>query len=192
MLYGETDPRAGFPNNYDEFIAEIDNLEVGRSSWHTFTIRYTGPIDDTSPSWKRQEYVVHTRDMREAYHGMLASRDFDGKFDYRPYKCFVKGKRTYSNLMSSLWAWNKAVRTSNLQSLVHSDFLQDEIGQDPQTHDAMLVPVILGADKTTVSVATGDNEFHPLYTSAGNIHSDVRRSHRDAVIPVAFLAIPKG
>lgn len=56
----------------------------------------------------------------------------------------------------------------------------------------MLVPILGGADKTTVSVATGQNDFHPLYMSIGNVHNKVRRAHRDAIVPVAFLAIPKG
>ena len=56
----------------------------------------------------------------------------------------------------------------------------------------MLTPIILGADKTTVSVATGNTEFHPLYLSLGNFTNDARRAHQDAVMPIAFLAIPKG
>lgn len=56
----------------------------------------------------------------------------------------------------------------------------------------MLFPIILGADKTTVSVATGHQEFHPVYMSAGNIHNDMRRAHRESIVPIAFLAIPKG
>jgi hypothetical protein len=32
----------------------------------------------------------------------------------------------------------------------------------------MYAPVILGSDKTTVSVATGHNKYYPLYGSAGN------------------------
>lgn len=55
----------------------------------------------------------------------------------------------------------------------------------------MLVPVILGADKTTVSVATGHQEFHPVYLSLGNLHNNMRRAHGDAVLPIAFLSIPK-
>ena len=55
----------------------------------------------------------------------------------------------------------------------------------------MLTPVVLGADKTTVSVATGHQEFHPVYMSLGNVHNEMRRAHHDAVIPLAFLAIPK-
>lgn len=55
----------------------------------------------------------------------------------------------------------------------------------------MVVPVVLGADKTTVSVATGHQEYHPVYMSIGNVHNDMRHAHRDSVVPVAFLAIPK-
>ena len=56
----------------------------------------------------------------------------------------------------------------------------------------MFAPVILGSDKTTVSVATGQNDFYPLYLSLGNVHNGVRRAHRNAVSLLAFLAIPKG
>ena len=55
----------------------------------------------------------------------------------------------------------------------------------------MFVPVILGSDKTTVSVATGHNEYYPLYASIGNVQNQVRRAHRNAVSLLGFLAIPK-
>ena len=56
----------------------------------------------------------------------------------------------------------------------------------------MYCPIILGSDKTTVSVATGHIEYHPLYISIGLVHNTVRHAHRNAVIPIGFLAIPKG
>jgi len=68
---------------------------------------------------------------------------------------------------------------------------QTEIAKDIRTRGAVLIPIILGADKTTVSVGTGSSEFHPLYMSIGNVHNDMRRAHRDAVMPIAFLSIPK-
>jgi hypothetical protein len=55
----------------------------------------------------------------------------------------------------------------------------------------MLAGVMFGLDKTTVSVGTGDTEFHPVYASLTNIKNGTRRAHRDALIPIAFLAIPK-
>jgi hypothetical protein len=56
----------------------------------------------------------------------------------------------------------------------------------------MFAPVILGSDKTTVSVATGQNDFYPLYLSLGNVHNCVRCVHCNAISLIAFLAIPKG
>jgi hypothetical protein len=67
----------------------------------------------------------------------------------------------------------------------------DIFNNDPSTEGAMYCPIILGADKTTVSVATGHVEYHPLYFSVGGIHNTVRRGHRNAVVPIGFLAIPK-
>jgi hypothetical protein len=56
----------------------------------------------------------------------------------------------------------------------------------------MYCPIILGSNKTTVSVATGQVEYHPLYLSIGNPHNNTWCAHRNAVIPITFLAIPKG
>jgi hypothetical protein len=58
--------------------------------------------------------------------------------------------------------------------------------------DCTLVPVIWGADKTVASVATGHNDFYPLYMSNGAIHNDVRRAHDDGLELIALLPIPKG
>jgi len=55
----------------------------------------------------------------------------------------------------------------------------------------MMVPLVLGSDKTLASNATGLNEFHPLYISPGNVKNSVRRAHCDALVPIGFLAIPK-
>ncbi|PSR88458.1 hypothetical protein PHLCEN_2v5138 [Hermanssonia centrifuga] len=77
--------------------------------------------------------------------------------------------------MSGDWAWTQA----------------DLIARDIDSHGAMFCPFILGSDKTTVSVATGQNDYYPLYMSLGNIWNNVRRAHCNAVIVIAFLAIPK-
>lgn len=55
----------------------------------------------------------------------------------------------------------------------------------------MFVPIIAGSDKTMVSVATGGQEYHPVYASLGNITNTARHGHGNGVVPVAFLPIPK-
>ena len=49
----------------------------------------------------------------------------------------------------------------------------------------------MGSDKTTVSVATGNNEYWPVYFSVGGLHNIVRRSHRNGLVLLGYLAIPK-
>ena len=65
------------------------------------------------------------------------------------------------------------------------------IARDPATHGALLIPIILGSDKTTVSVATGQHDYYPLYLSIGNLHNTARRTHKNGVKLIAFLAMPK-
>ncbi|KAG2752779.1 hypothetical protein P692DRAFT_20871094 [Suillus brevipes Sb2] len=67
----------------------------------------------------------------------------------------------------------------------------DIIAGDPETIGSTFVPIILRSDKTTVSVATGNNEYYPLYLSIGNIHNNVRHAHRDVLVVIGFLAMPK-
>ena len=61
----------------------------------------------------------------------------------------------------------------------------------PDANGAMFIAIIIGSDKTTVSVATGQNEYWPLYASIGNIHNNIRRAHGSGLVLVEFLAIPK-
>jgi hypothetical protein len=56
----------------------------------------------------------------------------------------------------------------------------------------MLVPIVAGSDKTTTSVATGHQEYHPFYIGPGNIDNTARRSHKNGILPCAILPIPKG
>ena len=68
---------------------------------------------------------------------------------------------------------------------------QDKISKDPTTHGSLLVPIILGSNKTTVSVTTGHNEYYLLYVSIGSVHNNICRAHRGALALIAFLGIPK-
>ncbi|KAH9170690.1 hypothetical protein EDB89DRAFT_1907533 [Lactarius sanguifluus] len=67
----------------------------------------------------------------------------------------------------------------------------DLIAADSSTHGAMFVPIVMGSDKTTVSVATGHQEYHLVYMSPGNLSNIACRAHGNALLPVAFLPIPK-
>jgi len=55
---------------------------------------------------------------------------------------------------------------------------KDLIAEDLETHGAFFCPIILGSDKTTVSVATGHNEYWPVYLSIRNLHNNIQQAHR--------------
>ncbi|KAF7350001.1 hypothetical protein MVEN_01301600 [Mycena venus] len=162
--------------DHEDLYNTIDATELGHVPWESFTVRYNQPIapGDVTP-WKTQEYIVHFRDPRKVLQQQLANPDFKLEMDFAPKQVFVDGRREYEDFMSGNWAWRQA----------------DIIVEDPATHGSTFVPIILGSDKTTVSVATGQNEYYPLYMSNGLVYNGVRRAHRNAVTLIGFLAIPK-
>ncbi|KAF8262360.1 hypothetical protein EI94DRAFT_1773203 [Lactarius quietus] len=156
----------------------IDSMEIGDVAWQVFSVEFDGEVssDSETPSWKRKSYEVWFRDPLRIVEAQIANKDYTHEMDYVPKRMFsAAGKRQYLDFMSGNWSWEQA----------------DIIAEDPETHGSMFVPVILGSDKTTVSVATGQNEYYPLYASIGNIHNHVQRAHRNAVSLLGFLAIPK-
>ncbi|KDR66445.1 hypothetical protein GALMADRAFT_147875 [Galerina marginata CBS 339.88] len=160
----------------EEMYRTIDAIQEGDAPFETIRFKYAGPIRPNPPAWMTETYELCTRNSRTLLHHQLATTDFASTFTPRPYRQFDhSGDRVWSNLMSGDWAWNEA----------------DTIAQDERTHGAMLVPIISGSDKTTVSVATGHQEYHPVYESPGPITNTARRAHGNAVLPVAFLPIPK-
>ncbi|KAF8171247.1 hypothetical protein K438DRAFT_2024120 [Mycena galopus ATCC 62051] len=170
----ETDPP--FSDHVDLYNT-IDATDLDHVPWQSFEVCYNLPIPphDTTP-WKTQKYTVYFRDPRLILRSQLANPDFKDEMDYAPKQVFAAdGTREYEDFMSGNWAWKQAT----------------EIARDPKTHGAVYVPAILGSDKTTVSVATGQNDYYPLYLSNGLVHNNVRRAHRNAVTLIGFLAIPK-
>lgn len=69
--------------------------------------------------------------------------------------------------------------------------MQEELAEDPSLSGVAIATWLAGSDKTTVSVATGQNNYYPLYGGCANIHNAARRSHRNGMVLVGFLAIPK-
>ena len=55
----------------------------------------------------------------------------------------------------------------------------------------MFIPVVAGSDKTTISVAMGHQEYHPVYVSVRNLTNTAQQAHGNGVLLVAFLPIPK-
>ena len=191
LKHNESPPFA----NHTDLYNTIDSTPLGDVPWQSFSIQYNDDegLEGTLPQWMTSEYDVWFRDPHSIIKNMIDNPDYNRQADVAPVRIFNgDGSRVYQNFMSGDWAWEEAV--SSIFFFVLTSLIlekQDKISQDPTTHGSMLVPIILGSDKTTVSVATGQNEYYPLYISIGSIHNNIRRAHRGAVALIAFLAIPK-
>ncbi|KAM5535294.1 hypothetical protein V8D89_010979 [Ganoderma adspersum] len=164
--------------DHKEMFKVIDSIAHGDAPWQCLKVRYTGPRPDgVVPAWMEEVYEIWFRDLRAVALNMLKNPDFDSVFNTTPYREFTRGgERRFGNLMSGNWSWHQA------------DAIATEV---PDSQGCMFVPFGFGSDKMTVSVATGQNDYYPLYMFVGNLDNSVRRAHRDSVLPLAFLAIPK-
>ncbi|KAG1889155.1 hypothetical protein F4604DRAFT_1876911 [Suillus subluteus] len=159
IQYNDSPPFASHHDLYDT----IDSTPLGNIAWESFSMSYKGvkPAENVPP-WMKVTYEVWFRDPRLLIHNILTNPDFDGEIEYTPYRDYDdNNQRCFKNFFSSDWAWKQA----------------DKIAEDPEMHGSTFVPLIVGSDKTTVSVATGHTEYHPLYLSIGNVFN-------------RFLAIP--
>ncbi|KAG7086185.1 hypothetical protein E1B28_002146 [Marasmius oreades] len=166
--------------NAKELYAAIDSIWEENTPWTTYHVKYAGELPDDPPLWMTEVYEFCVRDTLNVLTEQLKTEAFSGQFNYTPYQEWnTRNERIYSNLLSGDWAWDIA----------------DEISADPEllkrTNGAMLVPIVLGSDKTTVSVGTGHQEYHPAYISPGNLTNVARRAHGNSVLPFMFFAIPR-
>ncbi|KAI9430281.1 hypothetical protein H4582DRAFT_2113894 [Lactarius indigo] len=162
--------------NAKEMYVTIDSIKIGSLPFKAFTFQYTGPKPTVPPHWMEEVYELNTCNVLDVIQEQLATPDFRGQFNYVPYKEFNgKGEHVWSNLMSGQWASMQA----------------DELSKDECNDGAMFVPIVAGSDKTTVSVATGHQEYHLVHISVGNLTNTARRAHGNSILPVTFLPIPK-
>ncbi|KAI5989472.1 hypothetical protein EDC04DRAFT_2873162 [Pisolithus marmoratus] len=122
---------------------------------------YSQNLDEPAP-WMQAQFDIWFRCPLETICNMLSNPDLTAQMDYRPYREYdsKSGKRRFQDFMSGDWAWDQA----------------DIIANDhPECKGSTFVPIILGSDKTTVSVATGQHDYYPLYLSIGNIHNNMHR-----------------
>ena len=172
----------------------IDSSILSNVPWQCMVTAVSEDVDEHAPSWMQTNYEVWYHDPDTVVSIMLDNPDFEGQFNLRPYiNISADGKRQWNNVMSGNIAWRRCVSHWHLQDtyVLIMPFQNEIISSNPRALGAMYCPIILRSDKTTVSVATGHIEYHPLYLSIGNPHNTVQHAHCNAVVPIAFLAIPK-
>ncbi|OAX33018.1 hypothetical protein K503DRAFT_794615 [Rhizopogon vinicolor AM-OR11-026] len=135
------------------------------------------PLADATPPWMEAQYEAWFRDPRQLVKNLLSNPNFEDEFDYSHFHEYdADDNHCFQDFMSGDWAWKQA------------DLI---ISEHPDADGSMFVPIILGSNKTTVSVAMGNDGYWPVYLSIGNIHNNVRRAHQNGVVLLGLLAIPK-
>ena len=79
--------------NHDDLFATIDSTSVGDAPWKSFSTTYNGEKPDGEvPSWMEEKYEIWYRDPHVLVQNMLSNLEFDGGFDYTPYREFKVSK----------------------------------------------------------------------------------------------------
>ncbi|KAG2056118.1 hypothetical protein BDR06DRAFT_880806, partial [Suillus hirtellus] len=152
-----------------------------------FLVKYTGEIPEQGVApWMTDSYDVGSCDPHNVVNNMLSNPDYTMEIDVET--------NISVGLQKSKFPLSKSL--SNIAQLISEDsdthgstFMP--IGCNSALGCASLYTVILGSDKTTVLVATGQNDYYPLYASIENIQNTVCCAHHNAVAMVGFLAMPK-
>ncbi|SJL10863.1 uncharacterized protein ARMOST_14258 [Armillaria ostoyae] len=160
-------------SNHQALHKAIDEIWIGSVPWKCFKTVVPENLDQHAPEWQKRSYQIWFHDLDVVISNILANREFDTT----PYVHLdPAGKRHWSDFMSGNYAWRHATQIFEA---------------NPETKGAMYVSVILGSDKTTVSVAIGNVEYYPVYLSIGNLCNPAWHGHCNGVVPITFIAIPK-
>ncbi|KAI5993868.1 hypothetical protein EDD15DRAFT_2387937 [Pisolithus albus] len=151
-------------NSHSHLYQTIDDINQ-ENTWDCLEMHHVEAKNPNAAPWKQTTYQICLRDAGKLVEKQLSNPDLKEFIDYSPHLLFGENhQRVWSNFMTGNWAWNQC----------------NELAKKEENHGAMFVPIILGSDKTVVSVATGNNEYWPLYITTGN-----------AVSLLGFLSVPK-
>ncbi|KAG8735173.1 hypothetical protein FRC10_010905 [Ceratobasidium sp. 414] len=150
--------------NIKQFEAEIDNLPHG-PGWHRETVRVpTNDGEEVLDLWKR--------DVVEIVEMLIRDRRFMRYMRFAPEKHWSsedRVERIYNEMWSGEWWWR----------------LQTILG-----NGATIAPIILAADKTQMTMLSGNKSAWPVYLSIGNISKEIRRKPSErAMLLVGYIPI---
>ncbi|KAG1763526.1 hypothetical protein EDD22DRAFT_979343 [Suillus occidentalis] len=143
----------------------IDQLPRG-TEWQLKRISVEGNKLTNEQQYETEDLELWMRDPVECIRELMGNPEFDHMVSYAPERVFsdAEGKtRRYDEMWTGDWWWEMQ-------------------GRLPQ--GAVVAPVILASNKTSLSQFRGDQEVWPVYLSLGNISKNVR-------ILIAYLPISK-
>ncbi|KAG1850657.1 hypothetical protein F4604DRAFT_1592754 [Suillus subluteus] len=133
----------------------IDQLPRG-TEWQLKRITVQGNKLTNNGQCETEDLELWLQDPVDCICELMANPEFDRMVSYAPERVFadMEGKtRRYDEMWTGDWWWEMQ-------------------GRLPQ--GAVVAPVILASDKTSLLQLRGDQEVWPVYLSLGNISKDIR------------------
>jgi hypothetical protein len=163
----------------------IDATLLGDVKWQSFATFYTDDIPPVNlPAWMQTKYDVWFKDPQQVIYQILGNPSFTDEIDlvlFREYS-------TDNPAIQGLYVRQLGLGASG-ESLLF-DF-RSLFSHKSRISSCMTRHKWGSICAHNFRQGTGNNEYYPLYLSIGNIHNNVRYTHRDTLVLVGFLTIPK-
>ncbi|KAG1763516.1 hypothetical protein EDD22DRAFT_846347 [Suillus occidentalis] len=164
--------KTSFTSKYS-LMKAIDKLPHD-TEWQLKRISVEGNKLTQGQQYETKDLELWMRDPVECICELMANPEFGHMVSYVPERVFsdAEGKsRWYDEMWTDDWWWEMQ-------------------GRLPQ--GAVVAPVILTSDKTSLSLFWGDQEVWPVYLSLGNISKNVQcQPSKHTTVLIAYLLISK-
>ncbi len=183
-------------DNHQALYQAINEIRVGSAPWKCFQTVVPPNLRADAPDWQKQPYQVWFRDPDIVIANILANRDFEKEFDTAPYVHLdANNKRRWSDFMSGNYSWRHAVRSWLIFRRVHSSqcvlFRRKYTNSITRLRVPCTLASYLAVTKPLFWWRQEMWNITPFICPSEICTTLPRRGHRNGVIPIAFLAIPK-